>query len=87
MKVTRYAGRVKTEYVGDSDVRYIWPCGHTRTETLMIGPKGRGSKAHRKPMNPGMVKKLVTYWNSSGGVNAEACPTCERNKKLKLKQE
>lgn len=81
MPVTRYACRVRAEYIEGSTVRYTWPCGHTQHETLMIGPKGRGSKPFRKPMAPDMVRKLVNYWNGTGGVNSPACPTCSRNAK------
>jgi hypothetical protein len=75
------------EYLGGSRVRYTWKCGHTKTETLMVGPKGRGSRGLRKPMSPDMVKKMAAYWghrDTDGRpiytLNAGPCPTCLRIK-------
>lgn len=76
LQLTRYTCKVKAEYLEGSRVRFLWPCGHTRTETLMVGPKGRGSRRLRKPMAPEIVRKLVHYWNRAGGVNSPSCPTC-----------
>jgi len=70
------------EYVGGSTVRYTWRCGHQYTETLMIGPKGRGSRGLRKPMSPEVVKMLAKYWGQMidgkphYGLSAGPCPTC-----------
>lgn len=73
------------EYVGDSRVRYTWKCGHTFTETLMVGPKGRGSRGRRKPMAPEAVRWLSRYWGQRKDdgtphytLTAGPCPTCVR---------
>lgn len=63
--------RAKARYTIGSNVQYIYPCGHYRVETLMVGPKG-----HRTPMEPSMVRRLAFYWRN--GVNVPPCPTCER---------
>jgi hypothetical protein len=48
----------------------------------MVGPKGRGSRALRKPMAADIVRKLVNYWNGAGGVNSPACPRCGKSNSL-----
>lgn len=68
--------KVKAEYLDGSRVRWTWPCGHNRVETLKIGPKGRGSKRFQRPMAPELLRKLVPYWNQAGGINSPSCPTC-----------
>lgn len=80
MKPTRYTCKVKANYLGGSRVRWIWPCGHARTQEITIGPKGPNSVRHRKPMNPGLLRKLVDYWNAAGGINSPSCPTCKEPK-------
>ena len=74
--------RAKGEYLGGSRVRYTWPCGHSRSETLMVGPKGRGSRGLRKPMSPAMAAKLASYWGGVSGVQAGRCPTCRRKSRV-----
>lgn len=79
MRVVRNSCRVKVEHIEGSTVRYTWPCGHTRTETIMIGPKtGPGYKKMQRPLSPDLLKKLVPYWNSAGGINMPACRVCSR---------
>lgn len=70
--------RIKVEYLGGAEIRYLYPCGHTRKDIIMIGPKGPGSKRLRKPMAPAFTAKLVNYWNQSGGVSTRPCPKCRR---------
>lgn len=73
------------EYLGGSRVRYTWKCGHSRVETLMVGPKGRGGAQFRRPMAPEMVAKMAHYWghrHDDGSpmftLSAGPCPTCIR---------
>jgi hypothetical protein len=81
-KVVKIIGRIPVEYLGGSTVKYTWPCGHTKTEVLMIGPKtGLGAKKMQRPMSPDLLAKFVPYWNRAGGVSMPACPKCERLKK------
>jgi hypothetical protein len=53
-------------YVGGSRVRFIWPCGCSRVETI----KGRKNAAP-----PDSVARLVPYWRRSGVV----LPQCHRH--------
>jgi hypothetical protein len=62
------------EYLGGSRFRWIWPCGHTRTETVTVGPKGPGSRVHRRPMAPEMCAKMASYWAQR--ISLPPCPTC-----------
>lgn len=64
--------RAYAEYVGGSKIRYHYPCGHFRTETLMTGPRGR-----RVPMSPEMTKWHAHYWRKeNNGVAVPPCSTC-----------
>lgn len=82
MKVVRHVCKVKVEYLEGSTVRYTYPCGHTRKETIMIGPKsGRGWKKLQRPLGPDLLKKMVPYWNSAGGLSMTECPICKRRQK------
>lgn len=74
--MTRRTVRARAEYLGGSRVKYVYPCGHYRTETLTQGGPGpRG----REPMMPAMVKKLARYWGD--GVNVKPCTTCARKQR------
>lgn len=63
--------RARGEYLGGSDVKYTWPCGHWRRETVLNGAPGPRGK---KPMEPNMVRFLARYWHQ--GVQVGPCPTC-----------
>lgn len=68
--------RASAEYVDGARVKFTFPCGHYRTETLLLGPRG-----HRRPMSPAAAKQLASYWGDGGGVAAGSCPTCRGSKR------
>lgn len=84
------AERAVGEYVDGSRVRITWPCGHSRVETLYVGPKRRTRVGvvrktaarcgkHQRPMPPEHVRMLARYWRAAnGGVDAGPCPKCTR---------
>lgn len=74
MRKVKRLVRASAVYLGGSSVRYVYPCGHYRTETLKVPAPGGG----KQPMSPAMVKKLATYWRQGQGVNVPECPTCAR---------
>lgn len=71
MKPRRYV-RADCEYLGGSRVKYTYPCGHTRTETVTVG-RGR----LKRTLSPDMVAKLARYW-SMNKVLVDPC-RCGRN--------
>lgn len=81
MKITKATCKVQVEHLGGAKVRYIWKCGHSRTEEMMVGPKGRGGKRFQRPMATDLMVKMVRYWNAAGGLNSEECPTCAKKTK------
>lgn len=81
-KLDRLRGaRVPVELVDAAEgrVRYRFPCGHTRTEVLLIGPTtGPGARRMQRPMAPDLLRKLVPYWNQNGGLKVQPCRRCSK---------
>jgi hypothetical protein len=61
----------KGEYLGGTRVKYIWPCGHFRTEDL-----ARKSLPVYKRI-PTAEGVRITARNWSEGMYLEQCPTCK----------
>jgi hypothetical protein len=59
---------MKVEYLGDSKIRWTCPSGHVTTEIFKVGPKG-----FKRPCYPGMVKKMVKYWQDRVTYKCRKC--------------
>lgn len=58
---------------------YQFPCGHERTEVMMVGPRGG-----RKPADEWTMKFFERYWGGGQGVVYQ-CPQCLRAERSKIK--
>lgn len=65
--------RASVEHIGGTHIRYIWPCGHFRSEDL----NGGHLKLSRRIPSEAGVKSLARYWRTENDrINAGPCPTC-----------
>lgn len=77
MRKVKRTVRAEAEYLGESRVRFTFPCGHFRTETLMVPARGGG----KQPMSPAMVRKLAAYWGPGQQVAVSECLTCAKKRR------
>lgn len=59
---------------------YLFPCGHKRTEVMMVGPAGA-----RKPADEGTMRFFERYWGEGQGVSYQ-CPKCLREERKAAKK-